>query len=265
VVARLDDANVVVVYHAAPWQQEILECYSHALLPARRVSVTAVKIEDYAIIGDCKTAALVGRDGSIDWLCLPRFDSAACFAALLGSPENGRWLIAPEHPVLNVSRRYRAGTLILETEFKTASGSAAIVDFMPPGDGTDLVRVVIGRSGRVEFHTELVVRFNYGATVPWVNRLDDGALDAVAGPERLVLRTRVPLHGEDLKTIGEFTVEAGQSVPFVLAYGPSFQSLPPSTNAFHALERTAAFWRQWSDRCPRSGPGRKQLSGRLSR
>jgi GH15 family glucan-1,4-alpha-glucosidase len=213
-----------------------------------------VNIEDYAIIGDCKTAALVGRDGSIDWLCWPRFDSAACFAALLGSPGNGRWLIAPEHPVLNASRRYRPGTLILETEFQTASGSAAIVDFMPPGDGTDLVRVVIGRSGRVEFRTELVVRFNYGATVPWVSRRDDGALDAIAGPERLVLRTSVPLYGEDLKTIGEFTVEAGQSIPFVLAYGPSFQSSPPPTDAFQALERTEAFWRRWSDRCPDVGP-----------
>src|SRR5262249_31597285 len=152
-----------------------------------------------------------------------------------------------------VSRRYRPGTLILETEFQTASGSAAIVDFMPPGDGTDLVRVVIGRSGRVEFRTELVVRFNYGATVPWVNRLDDGALDAIAGPDRLVLRTSVPLHGEDLKTIGEFTVEAGESIPFGLAYGPSFQSSPQPTNAFQALERTEAFWRRWSDRCPDVG------------
>jgi GH15 family glucan-1,4-alpha-glucosidase len=217
------------------------------------VKVMTVKIEDYAIIGDCKTAALVSRDGSIDWLCWPRFDSAACFAALLGSPENGRWLMAPTHPVLHVSRRYRPGTLILETEFQTASGSAAIVDFMPSGDGTDLVRVVIGRSGRVELRTELVIRFNYGATVPWVNRLDDGALDAIAGPERLVLRTPVPLRGEDLKTIGEFAVEAGQSIPFVLTYGPSFQSWP-TTNAFDALERTEAFWRQWSDRCPDVGP-----------
>jgi GH15 family glucan-1,4-alpha-glucosidase len=214
----------------------------------------AAKIEDYAIIGDCKTAALVSRDGSIDWLCWPRFDSAACFAALLGSPENGRWLIAPERQDVNVSRRYRPGTLILETEFQTESGSAVVVDFMPPGDGTDLVRVVIGRTGRVEFRTELVVRFNYGATVPWVNRQNDGALDVIAGPERLVLRTPVPLLGEDLKTFGKFSVEAGQSIPFVLAYGPSFQGSTTTTNAFHALKRTEAFWRQWSDRCPDVGP-----------
>jgi GH15 family glucan-1,4-alpha-glucosidase len=214
----------------------------------------SLRIEDYALIGDCKTAALVGRDGSIDWLCWPRFDSAACFAALLGTAENGRWLIVPKHPLLNVSRHYRSGTLILETEFKTESGSAAIVDFMPPGDGGGIVRIVIGRSGQVEFRIELVVRFNYGATVPWVNRLDDGALNAIAGPERVVLRTPAALHGEDSKTVGEFTVEAGQSVPFVLSYGLSFQNSPPPTDTFHALERTEAFWRQWSDRCPEVGP-----------
>ena len=213
-----------------------------------------LRIEDYALIGDCKTAALVGRDGSIDWLCWPRFDSAACFAALLGTAENGRWLIAPKRPILNVSRRYRPGTLVLETQFQTESGSAAIVDFMPPGDGAGLVRIVIGVSGRVEFRTDFVVRFNYGATVPWVSRLDRGTIDAIAGPERLVLRTSVALYGEDLKTVGEFTVDAGESVPFVLSYGPSFQSPPPATDAFDALELTEAFWRQWSDRCPEVGP-----------
>ena len=187
----------------------------------------ALPIEDYALIGDCKTAGLVGRDGSIDWLCWPRFDSAACFAALLGTADNGRWLIAPKHPSLAVCRSYRAGTLVLETEFQTETGRAAIIDFMPPADGADLVRIVIGRSGCVNFHTEFVVRFNYGATVPWVSRLEDGTINAIAGPERLVLRTPVALHGEDLKTVGEFTVEAGQSVSFVLSYGASFQNPPP--------------------------------------
>jgi GH15 family glucan-1,4-alpha-glucosidase len=213
----------------------------------------ALRIEEYAMIGDCKTAALVGRDGSIDWLCWPRFDSAACFAALLGTSDNGRWLIAPKHPPLSVRRRYRPGTLILETEFQTETGCAAIVDFMPPADGADLVRIVSGRSGRVVFHTELVVRFNYGATVPWVNRLPDGTINAIAGPERLVLRTPAVLFGEDLKTIGEFTVEDGQSVPFALSHGPSFQSPPPAVDPLKALERTEAFWRQWSDRCPDVG------------
>ena len=211
-------------------------------------------IEDYALIGDCKTAALVGRDGSIDWLCWPRFDSAACFTALLGTADHGRWLIAPKQPPLAVSRHYRAGTLVLETEFQTETGRAAIIDFMSPADSADLVRIVIGRSGWVNFHTEFVVRFNYGATVPWVNRLEDGTINAIAGPERLVLRTPVALHGEDLKTVGEFTVETGQSVSFVLSYGASFQSPPPAINPFDALECTEAFWRQWSDRCPDVGP-----------
>ena len=214
----------------------------------------ALKIEDYAMIGDCKTAALVGRNGSIDWLCWPRFDSAACFAALLGECENGRWLIAPKEEPIEVSRHYRSGTLILETEFRTKTGSARLVDFMIPGDGADLVRIVIGRQGQVDFRAEFLVRLNYGATVPWVNRLDDGGISAIAGPERLVLRTTTALYGEDLKTVSEFTIEAGQSIPFVLSYGPSFQNPPPTIDAFDALERTEAFWRRWSDRCPEVGP-----------
>jgi GH15 family glucan-1,4-alpha-glucosidase len=216
----------------------------------------ALRIEDYAMIGDCETAALVGRDGSIDWLCWPRFDSAACFAALLGTAENGRWLIAPPNSTtLDVRRRYRPGTLILETEFRTDSGCATVVDFMPPMDGVaDLVRIVIGRSGQVGFRTELVVRFDYGRTVPWVSRLEDGTIDAIAGPERLVLRTPARLYGEDLRTIGEFRVNAGQSISFVLSHGRSFENPPSSIDPFMALERTQAFWRQWSDRCPHVGP-----------
>ena len=213
-----------------------------------------LRIEDYALIGDCKTAALVGRDGSIDWLCWPRFDSSACFAALLGTTENGRWLIAPKHPTLAVRRHYRPGTLILETELQTESGRAVIIDFMSPADGANLVRIVMGRWGRVDFQTELVVRFNYGATVPWVNRLEEGTIDAIAGPERLVVRTPVELRGEDLRTVGEFTVEAGQVVPFVLSYGASYQSPPPAIDPNQALDRTEAFWRGWSDRCPDVGP-----------
>src|SRR5215468_8721874 len=214
----------------------------------------ALRIEDYALIGDCKTAALVGRDGSIDWLCWPRFDSAACFAALLGEPENGRWRIAAKHSQLATSRRYRPGTLVLETEFRTETGSAAVIDFMLPGDGADLVRIVTGRSGRVAFKTELVVRFNYGAAVPWVDRLDDGSINAIAGPERVLLRTPVALYGEDLRTVGEFAVEAGQSIAFVLSYGASYQGPSPAIDPFDALVLTEAFWRQWSDRCPEVGP-----------
>jgi GH15 family glucan-1,4-alpha-glucosidase len=214
----------------------------------------ALHIENYALIGDCKTAALVGRDGSIDWLCRPRFDSPACFAALLGTPENGRWLIAPARNPVAVSRQYRPGTLILETEFQTETGDAAIIDFMPMGDGAELVRMVVGRSGRVEFRTEIVVRFNYGATVPWVSRREDGTIDAIAGPERLVLRTPAALYGEDLKTMGEFAVEAGQTVPFVVSYGSSSQSPPPALDPVEALARTEADWRRWSERCPDVGP-----------
>src|SRR5215468_7456548 len=214
----------------------------------------ALHIEDYALIGDCKTAALVGRDGSIDWLCWPRFDSAACFAALLGTADNGRWLIAPAQSPVTVSRQYRPGTLILETEFQTETGKAAIIDFMPLGDGADLVRIVVGRSGRMEFRTEIVVRFDYGATVPWVTRLEDGTIDAIAGPERLVVRTPARLYGEDLRTVGEFVVEAGETVPFVLSHGRSFESLPAPIDPFDELKRTDAFWREWSDRCPSVGP-----------
>jgi GH15 family glucan-1,4-alpha-glucosidase len=214
----------------------------------------ALRIEDYALIGDCKTAALVGSDGSIDWLCWPRFDSTACFAALLGTPENGRWLIAPTLAPLGVKRRYRPGTLVLETEFQTETGRAAILDFMPPADGADLVRIVMGRSGRVDFRTEYVARFDYGATIPWVRRLYDGAISAVAGPERLVLRSQVALYGEDLKTVAEFTVEDGQSVAFVLSYGASFLAPPSAIDPFESLDRTETFWREWSGRCPYVGP-----------
>src|SRR5262245_38951568 len=214
----------------------------------------ALRIEDYALIGDCRAAALVGRDGSIDWLCWPRFDSAACFAALLGTVDNGRWLIAPKDAPVVVSRNYRPGTLVLETEFQTGTGRATIIDFMSPADGAHLVRIVAGRSGRVVFQAELVLRFNYGASVPWVNRLEDGTINAIAGPERLVLRTPTSLYGEDLKTLGEFTVEAGQSIPFVLSYGSSFQSPPPPIDPLQALKDTEVFWRQWSDRCPAVEP-----------
>ncbi len=214
-----------------------------------------LQIEDYALIGDCKTAALVGRDGSIDWLCWPRFDSPACFGALLGTSENGRWLIAPVSASPNVSRRYLADTLILETEFQTETGTATLVDFMLATDGeAHLVRIIFGRSGQVKFRTELVIRFGYGVIVPWVTRAEDSTLHAVAGPERTVLHTPVALYGEDLKTVGEFIVSAGQSIPFVLSYGPSFESPAAPIDPFRALDNTTEFWRRWSGRCPDVGP-----------
>jgi len=211
-------------------------------------------IESYALIGDCETAALVGRDGSIDWLCWPRFDSPACFAALLGGPEHGRWLLAPAEPAPHVTRRYRPGTLILETEFATAAGAVTLVDFMPPRDTvSDLVRLVIGRSGHVAMRTELVLRFDYGSTVPWVTRMDDGALRAVAGPDMVVMRTTAPLRGEGLRTVGEFTVAAGETVAFSLTHAPSHLPAPAPIDTGAALAATEAFWREWSSRCHEAG------------
>jgi GH15 family glucan-1,4-alpha-glucosidase len=213
------------------------------------------RIEDYALIGDCGSAALVGRDGSIDWLCLPRFDSAACFAALLGEPLHGRWLIGPADPTARVERRYLDGSLILSTTFETAEGAVQIVDFMRPRRRLPhLVRLVRGLRGRVAMCTEFILRFDYGAVVPWVERFPEGGLTAIGGPERVVLRTPVPLRGEDLKTVGEFTVGAGETIPFVLSYGPSHQPLPPPVDPARALHDAEVFWRRWSDRCASAGP-----------
>ena len=212
-------------------------------------------IEDYAIIGDCETAALVGRDGSIDWLCWPRFDSDACFAALLGTPEHGRWLIAPQDGTIRITRRYRPNTLILETRFESAEGTATLVDFMPGHQaGSSIVRLIVGERGRVAMRTELVIRFGYGATVPWMMRLDDGTRRAVAGPDMMLLRTAVPLRGEDLKTVGEFTVNAGETVPFTLAYAPSHLPPPAAENPLDQLRATEQFWLDWSAKSKVSGP-----------
>src|SRR5580704_7983948 len=187
------------------------------------------RIEDYGLIGDCETAALVARDGSIDWLCWPRFDSDACFAALLGGAEHGRWRIAPRETPLRVTRRYRPSSLILETRFETAHGAATLIDFMPlrAGNG-NIVRLVAGEEGRVPMCVEFVLRFGYGAVVPWVTRLDDETLRAIAGPDMAVLRTPIPLRGENMTTVGEFEAVAGETVPFVLTYGPSHLPLPPA-------------------------------------
>jgi len=207
----------------------------------------ASRIEDYALIGDLGSAALVGRDGSIDWLCWPRFDSDACCAALLGSSEHGRWLIAPQAPVTRTSRRYRPNTLILETRFETADGAVTIIDFMPPReDVSHLVRMVVGERGTVAMRGELILRFGYGANVPWVTRLDDTMLRAIAGPDMVVLRSSVPLHGENFKTVGEFSISAGETVPFVLSYGESHKDLPEPADAEEALRKTETFWTGWS-------------------
>jgi GH15 family glucan-1,4-alpha-glucosidase len=218
------------------------------------------RIEDYAIIGDCETAALVARDGSIDWLCWPRFDSGACFAALLGSPENGRWVIAPAESSARSSRKYRGDTLILETTYETADGIVDVIDFMPQrGDNADLVRMVVGRKGRIAMRTEIVFRFDYGSIVPWVTRLEGGGLRAVAGPDMLVLHTNVELHGKDLKTVGDFVVEAGQTATFVLTWGPSHLEAPTAVDPHLALEDTESFWTEWSSRCTYKGEWREAV------
>ena len=212
-----------------------------------------LRIEDYALIGNCETAALVGRNGSIDWLCLPRFDSDSCFAALLGDPSNGRWLVAPEAPA-EVTRRYRDNTLILETTFKTSEGTVLLIDFMPlKGKVSDVMRLVIGVEGRVKMRSELVIRFDYGSTVPWVTRLDDGTLCAIAGPQMLLLKTPVAMRGEDMKTIGEFTVEPSARVPFALTHVPSHLPPPDLPDPFEALTETEGFWRDWSATCNETG------------
>jgi GH15 family glucan-1,4-alpha-glucosidase len=214
----------------------------------------AGRIEDYALIGDCETAALVCNDGSIDWLCWPRFDSAACFAALLGNANNGRWQIAPAvasraDANVRVQRRYLHDTLILETEFTTSDGSAAVlIDFMPLRQerlSSHLVRLVVGKRGTVQMRTELIVRFGYGGWVPWVTQSDTGALLAIAGPDAMVLRTPVELRGERLTTVGDFAVSAGRQVPFVLTYGQSHLPIPEPMDAVAALQSTKEFWQSW--------------------
>jgi GH15 family glucan-1,4-alpha-glucosidase len=213
-------------------------------------------IEDYALIGDCETAALVSRGGSIDWLCFPRFDSGACFAALLGTPDHGRWLLAPSSPVTAVRRWYRGDTAVLETEFTTAEGVVSLIDFMPIRSGRpDLVRLVVGRRGRVPMQMELVIRFDYGSIVPWVRSVP-GGLSAVAGPDSLRLRTAVPLHGQSFKTLAGFDVSDGETIGFDLTWFPSREEPQGELDLEHALQSTEAWWTEWSSRCTVTGPWR---------
>jgi GH15 family glucan-1,4-alpha-glucosidase len=211
------------------------------------------RIEDYALIGDCETAALVGRNGSIDWLCWPAFDSDACFAAILGTHKNGRWLIAPSEDVTKTSRRYLGDTLILETRFETSSGTIALIDFMPlRGKASDVVRLVRGIKGTVKMRMELVIRFGFGADIPWVRRIDH-SLMAIAGQDMTVLRTPVKTRGEDLTTVSDFEVRAGETVPFVLTYGPSHLPPPKPIDPDIALQETETFWLDWCGHCTRDG------------
>jgi len=211
-----------------------------------------LRIEDYALVGDCHSAALVGRDGSIDWLCWPRFDSPACFAALLGEPSHGRWKIAP-HGKYATRRKYQEDSLILETEFETADGAALLIDFMPMrAEHCQLVRMVRGLRGRVAMELEFILRFDYGASVPWITRLDDG-IRAIAGPDLAVLRTPVALEPKDLTHVARFEVAAGETVPFVLTHGASHRGVPEALDAGRALAETQKFWREWCVRCSVTG------------
>jgi GH15 family glucan-1,4-alpha-glucosidase len=216
-------------------------------------------IEDYALIGDGETAALVSRGGSIDWLCVPRFDSPACFAALLGGPEHGRWSLAPRDGARSVSRCYRNDTLVLETSFETDTGAVTIVDCMPQRDGPPVViRQVVGRRGTVAMRMELVIRMDYGSVVPWVRRSARG-IRAVAGPDALQLTSDVPIRGEGLTTVADFTVSAGESRALTLAWHPSHLPPPPPVDPEAALAETEAWWRQWAGRCTYAGPDREAV------
>jgi len=217
------------------------------------------RIEDYGLLGDLQTAALVGRNGSIDWACFPRFDSGACFAALLGTSEHGRWLVAPRTDAWEAGRRYRPQTLVLETDWETDSGAVRVIDFMPPrGDAPDIVRIVEGLRGEVEMASELVIRFDYGTVIPWVRRIDDGRI-AVAGPDALCFRTPVEHRGENMRTIAEFTVREGDRVPFVLTWYPSNRMPPDPVDAEHALQDTLDYWDDWADRCAYKGRWRDEV------
>ena len=195
-----------------------------------------MRIEDYGLIGDLQTAALVGRNGSIDWLCFPRFDSGACFAALLGDESNGRWLLTPDCEIQRVERRYRERSLVHELDFHTETGSVRVTDFMPPrGTDPDVVRIVEGLEGSVPMRMELVLRFDYGSIVPWVRRLDDDTRLAVAGPDAIAFRTPVPLRGENMSTVAEFTAQPGERVPFVLTWFQSHEEPPRAITPEHAF------------------------------
>ena len=218
------------------------------------------RIEDYALIGNCETVALVARNGSIDWLCLPRFDAPACFAALLGTPEHGRWQIAPAaHEIRAVRRRYRPGTLVLETDFETDAGAVTVIDTMPIATETPtIVRVVEGKRGRVAMRLDLVVRLDYGSLIPWVRRTSDG-IRAIGGANGLRLRTPIPLRGERFHTVADFSVAAGQRVPFTLAWYPSSGPEPSAVESEPAIETTERWWRAWSERCTYDGEWREAV------
>jgi GH15 family glucan-1,4-alpha-glucosidase len=214
-----------------------------------------MRIEDYALIGNLRTAALVSKDGSIDWLCMPHFDSNACFASLLGTPENGRWLLRPEE-YTTTRRRYREDSLVLETDFENEQGSVRITDCMLPGEGQpSILRMVEGLEGGVDMKMELTLRMDYGSIIPWVTRLPFGGIKAIAGPDAIRLKAAVPLEGKDYKTFAHFRVEKGRRLPFVLSWAPSNMPSPPEIeNPPSAIESATLWWRNWMRRCTYQGP-----------
>ena len=219
------------------------------------------KIEDYGFLSDTQTGALVSRDGCVDWLCFPRFDSPACFASLLGDKENGHWRFFPEEEVTAVRRCYRGETLILETELETKNGAVRLIDFMPPrGENPDIIRIIEGLRGRVSMQMELIIRFDYGHILPWVRRRkrSDG-IEAVAGPDALILRTPVETHGKDLTTVAEFRVAKGDRIPFVLTWFASHTDPPRKINPEHALHDTEVFWGDWAKRFETKGEWRDAI------
>jgi len=222
-----------------------------------------MKIEDYAFLSDTQTGALVSRDGCVDWLCFPRFDSGACFAALLGDGKNGRWRFFPAGDVTATRRRYRGDTLILETEIETAEGAVRLIDFMPPrGKNPDIVRIIEGLRGKVRMKMELIIRFDYGHIIPWV-RKKHGGLEAIAGPDALILRTPIETRGEDLTTVAEFDVAQGDRVPFVLTWFASHDEPAREINPEHALRDTEEYWTSWSKQCCDQGPWREAVTRSL--
>jgi GH15 family glucan-1,4-alpha-glucosidase len=221
------------------------------------------RIEDYAFLSDTQTGALVSRDGSVDWLCFPRFDSGACFAALLGDRKNGRWKFTPDGEVKATRRRYRDDTLILETEIETADGAVRLIDFMPPrGKNPDIVRIIEGLHGNVRMKMDLIIRFDYGHIIPWVRKEHEG-LEAIAGPDALILRTPIETRGEDLTTVAEFNVTQGDRIPFALTWFASHQEPPRAINPEHALRDTEDYWTSWSKRCRDQGPWREAVTRSL--
>src|SRR5499427_9105496 len=244
-----------------PWTGASIAVRPNEAMDLPRRTESPLAIEDYALIGDCRTAALVGRNGSIDWLCLPRFDSNACFATLLGTFEHGRWRIWPADPKARVSRAYRGDTMVLETVFETADGRVTLIDFMPIGQpNSSVIRLVKGQRGKVAMRLHLTLRFDYGTTVPWVTQLEDASgLSAVAGPSRVAVRSRVALQGRNFATVAEFDVTEGECVPFVLTHGPSHLPPPAALDWRVALQETESFWRDWSGRCCYTGTWREQV------